>query len=140
MEQVSAISAYVTSGQSGHQYVVNLQTKTCGCRIWDDQKVLCSHAIAFLSFLNQSPQDYIDPQYMVSKLVEFCSPCIPALDFTLLKKQPKICIAPPLRKKRGRPKMNRIPSRGETSEKGSKYHCRRCHKSGHNIRSCPENQ
>lgn len=139
VKPVSTTSGYVLSGQSGFQYVVNLEARTCTCRVWFDQKVLCSHVIAFLSHLNISPREYVDAQFMVSNLFEFYSHGIPAIDFTSLKSEGK-CLVPPIRRKRGRPKRSRIPSRGESIEKGKKNKCRQCHRMGHNIRSCPNNQ
>jgi zinc finger SWIM domain-containing protein 3 len=140
VKPVSEHAAYVTSGQSALQYVVNLTTRSCSCRIWNDQKVLCSHAIRLLTHLKRSPPDYVDHQFLVFNLLKIYSIGIPPIDFLGLRSCGELCLVPPAKKKRGRPKVNRIASRGENVEKGNKHRCGHCHRNGHNIRSCPEKQ
>ena len=47
----------------GEVMTVNLESTTYTCRKWDLTGIPCRHAIACISFVRKTPEDYIDPLY-----------------------------------------------------------------------------
>ena len=123
---------------SGKSYVVNLENGTCTCGVWRDTLIPCSHAIAFIGKVpSKSVLSFLPHCYKVVNLKEFYASPIPMIDFEALK--PGHCIAPQVKRKRGRPATARIPSAHEGTRKKPRR-CQQCDGSGHNIRSCPLTQ
>lgn len=122
--------AYVMS-MSGVRYCVSLEKLSCGCGVWKDTLIPCSHAIAFMGKIGEEitvPEMYTSHAYM-----EYYSKTIPAIDFHVLSKG--VCNVPIFQKKKGRPKKKRIPSAGE--EGGKQVHkCSNCKEAGHNKKKC----
>ena len=44
-------------------YVVNLQDRTCACRIWDLSGIPCAHAVAGIYYNQANPDDYVAHWY-----------------------------------------------------------------------------
>jgi hypothetical protein len=122
--------AYVLS-MSGEHYCVSLERQSCGCGVWRDSLIPCSHAIAFMGKIGREiavPNIYSSKAYL-----KYYSKEIPAIDFHCLSKGN--CKVPEFQKKKGRPKKKRIPSVGE--ETGRQVHkCSNCHQVGHNKKKC----
>src|SRR5262249_18478305 len=49
--------------QTSHEYLVNLDTHTCSCRLWQSHGYPCSHALAIILSLKQDPQLYTQSFY-----------------------------------------------------------------------------
>ena len=66
-------------GGSGYKCVVNLQERTCSCRKWDVTGIPCKHAIAFITFLREPLEKYVDTYYSVEKFKTAYGALIPAM-------------------------------------------------------------
>lgn len=44
---------------------VDVEARTCTCLMWEDLKIPCRHAIAFLRYLGLPAEPYIDPMYSI---------------------------------------------------------------------------
>jgi hypothetical protein len=121
--------AYIIS-LSGETYFVSIGEKKCGCGSWKDTQIPCSHILSLMTKLEME----VEPPLMfsVSNYQKYYSHLISTIDFLDLKKD--VCNVPPFKKKKGRPKKNRIPSSGEGILQSHK--CSRCGANGHNIRKC----
>jgi hypothetical protein len=69
VEECSKEIAEVTAmGGSGFRFIVNLQERTCSCRQWQVSRILCKHALAFITSLSDAPiENYVDLYYSVEK-------------------------------------------------------------------------
>jgi hypothetical protein len=54
-------------GGSGYKCVVNLEERTCSCRKWQVPGIPCKHAIAFITYLREPLEKYVDNYYSVDK-------------------------------------------------------------------------
>ncbi|XP_057795097.1 uncharacterized protein LOC131011334 isoform X1 [Salvia miltiorrhiza] len=50
-----------------NKFVVNIERRTCSCRVWDLVGIPCKHAISALTFLQQDASDYVNDYYSMSK-------------------------------------------------------------------------
>ncbi|KAK1369124.1 hypothetical protein POM88_035216 [Heracleum sosnowskyi] len=53
---------YVVKGK-GSSFSVNLQQKTCSCRVWDLTRIPCSHAMTAIQESRQNPLDFVHSRY-----------------------------------------------------------------------------
>lgn len=116
-------------------YLVCLETSSCGCGVWKDTLIPCSHALAFMTKIGKAI--VVPKLFTVQSYHEYYAKGIPSIDFHSLRKG--ICIMPETKKKRGRPQKKRIPSTGE-SEGKQLHKCKICKEIGHNKKSCPNGQ
>ncbi|KAK1262411.1 hypothetical protein QJS04_geneDACA001022 [Acorus gramineus] len=120
-------------------YVVNLEDRTCLCGKWQVLKLPCVHASAVLVSINESLHTWCNPFYtteMYRRTYAVNIFPIPTI------KMPKptlndIVIKPPSMKKRaGRKKKRRIPSKGEIDT--LPYRCSYYGQLGHNRQTCED--
>ena len=52
-------------GRSGYKCVVNLEERTCSCRKWQVSGIPSKHAIAFITYLGEPLEKYVDMFYSV---------------------------------------------------------------------------
>ncbi|KAL2925959.1 Plastocyanin [Bienertia sinuspersici] len=125
-------------------YRVDLNERTCTCRVWDLTGIPCCHCVAAVYFCHKNAEDYVDACYtkeVYSKAYEHSIPPLeserywPALDFPL--DPPPIKIGP------RRPRKNRIKDPFENPKKpgrltkhGVEMSCTVCKEKGHNKRGC----
>ncbi|XP_048497948.1 uncharacterized protein LOC125496510 [Beta vulgaris subsp. vulgaris] len=112
---------------NGELYVVNLETKTCGCFTWDLLGIPCYHALACIVRQRLNVEVYVHQAYHVSTYSRTYAPAFypmpgqnqwPKTNF-----QPPL--PPPFRKMPGRPKLKKRikePGEGEGQERG-KFNC-----------------
>ena len=121
-----------SASESFTQYTINIATKICECGEWQEYGYPCVDAMAYLRLHRGLPfyqvlSAYIDPVYCIANI---------ARDGKTLP--PK-----PLNKRQaGRPKKKRIRKRSRWAHEPEKSNviCSRCHKRGHNIRTCVERE
>ena len=100
----------------------------------------CCHAITTLWKKNLSPSAYVSSYYTKDSFVATYAASIYPSGLNLFSKSPfddihtSSVLPPDGRRPRGRPKKKRILSAGEYASKH--WHCRSCGKSGHNKKTC----
>ena len=121
--------------------VVNLQAKTCSCKVFDLDQYPCDHCLAACRARNISPYSMCSRYYTSDTYRATYSESIyPVLDRQLWDAPDEVrnrIVLPPTNGRRhaGRPRTQRIPSQGE-EVRGRR--CSICHSIGHNRQSCRE--
>ncbi|KAH7860114.1 hypothetical protein Vadar_009518 [Vaccinium darrowii] len=119
--------------------VVDLQNQRCTCSRWQINSFPCMHAITAIQKFGKQVTNYLDPFYFVDAYrfsYELSINPIPTLGAPNVPKEFRIILPPKTRRPRGRPKIQRIRSRGE---KVRQMRCSRCKKLGkHNRKTCKE--
>ncbi|CAH1435724.1 unnamed protein product [Lactuca virosa] len=146
----------------GDAYEVDLEERTCSCRLWQLNGIACVHSVATISFMNRDVESYVDKMFSsITYMKEYKfrlapmngSNLWPATDYT-----PPL---PPVRRTMpGRPATKRKRDATETpnqsskksktttqtqnkgkeqvkvSKAGKKQKCSLCKIEGHNKRAC----
>ncbi|KAL2928614.1 RAP domain-containing protein chloroplastic, partial [Bienertia sinuspersici] len=124
---------------------VDLEARTCTCRVWDLTGIPCSHAISCIFFCHKNAENYVSHWYTKETYARSYAvsipPCVgerhwPKVDLPL--------IPPPIKIGPGRPRKNRIkdpfedPKKpGKLTKHGVKMTCSICKSNTHNKRTCP---
>lgn len=125
------------------QWVVDIDLKTCACRVWQLSGLPCVHACAALLHIGQEPALYIHPCYSKQRYIETYSNCIKAINGSdLWPECDKKALVPPIaqtqvgRKKKKRNKSAEELERNSTklSRKKMAMTCSLCGNGGHNKR------
>ncbi|KAF5175382.1 hypothetical protein FRX31_035031 [Thalictrum thalictroides] len=130
-----------------NQYVVNIATRECTCRMWALSGILCCHAIAAIYYKEEDPDEYVSHYLKVEyakKAYQYPLPCCNGEK--VWERTNYEAILPPVKRKMpGRPKKarrlefhERAGGRGEVSRVGKEMHCTNCGKEGHNRKTCKE--
>ncbi|XP_068305050.1 uncharacterized protein [Pyrus communis] len=114
--------------------MVDLQSRTCSCRMWQIKGFPCAHALAAILKSEGNPYEYVEDYFMV----HFFKSCydipivpIPDIDRYAQEENEEMLINPPLTKKPpGRARVKRIKSSGERT----RLACSRCGTLGHHNR------
>ncbi|XP_058194215.1 uncharacterized protein LOC131310955 [Rhododendron vialii] len=119
--------------------VVDVQRRTCTCCRWQLNGFPCVHAVTAIQKVGLQVSNYIDPFYTVEAFRlsydSMINP-IPTLGAPEVTKENRVVLPPKTRRPRGRPKVQRIRSKGE---KVRQIRCGRCGKLGnHNRKRCKE--
>ncbi|XP_012846789.1 PREDICTED: uncharacterized protein LOC105966756 [Erythranthe guttata] len=127
---------FVFEVHSDSHEIVDLFARTCTCRDWQLKGFPCCHVAVVLKNIPVGERyGYIDPLFYACNFRSTYSFSIYPfmVDFTKVEQPP---VGPPVcQTRRGRPKKNRIPSRGENIKK--KIKCGRCKEIGHhNKKTC----
>ena len=141
---------YVVKG-NGSSCVVNLEGRTCSCRVWDLTGIPCCHAVTAIQESRQNPIDYVDSWYTKETYMKTYSNIIEVIKGEeFWEDVPGDTVLPPLivKKLKGWPKKMRRRegwegpvSKGNykrMSYRGRKMHCGYCRKEGHKINVCPD--
>ncbi|KAL0432015.1 UNVERIFIED_CONTAM: hypothetical protein Sradi_0827500 [Sesamum radiatum] len=99
-------------------YIVNLRTKTCNCRVWDVSGIPCKHAALGISHRREFLESFCDSRFSKENYMKAYSYCIhPVPDPTFwpqdLEVEPTNLLPPIVRRMPGRPKKNRRKEPGE---------------------------
>ena len=125
---------------NGTTLLVNLHARTCYCNVFQVDQIPCAHAIAAAKDSGVDPVTLVHPFFTSEMWKEVYKETIypvPAFERwevpdTVLD---RACLPPVVRRKSGRPRKKRIPSRGEY--RGPRRRCGSCGAVGHNSRNCP---
>ncbi|KAL7607472.1 hypothetical protein Lser_V15G15350 [Lactuca serriola] len=125
-------------------YIVDVDRKTCSCRVWQLNGYGCMHSVATISYLNSDVGNYVDPMYYGAIYKNTYK--YPMRGMNGSNMWPPTEFIPPLpplkRKMPGRPKVNR---RKDSSERGARHTvskvrkkimCSVCKQAGHNKVTC----
>ncbi|XP_021851595.2 uncharacterized protein [Spinacia oleracea] len=128
----------------GDTFVVNLQTKTCGCYRWTLMGIPCWHALACIAKRRLNYEDFVHPAYHVKTYAATYAPHFsPMPGEKQWEKSPlPQPLPPPYRVMPGRPsKRKRKKEAGEAKENKVKRArkqntCGNCGQLGHNRKKC----
>ncbi|KAL6350436.1 hypothetical protein AAG906_004387 [Vitis piasezkii] len=117
---------------------VNLQTRSCTCRVFDLDHIPCAHAIAACRYGNMSCYTLCSQYYMKNSLISSYSKSIYPTrnnkDWVIPEDiHCRVVLPPKSRRPAGRPRKERIRSGGETKHTRC---CGRCGDYGHNRKTC----
>ncbi|XP_043717917.1 uncharacterized protein LOC122665848 [Telopea speciosissima] len=126
------------------KFVVDLEKRSCICRVWECTGVPCKHAAAAISYKRQIVEDYCDGCYSKQRyLVTYANMIHPLPNIQDLSKEgPQGVVQPPkLKRLPGRPHKNRRrePSEGAPADfrkRSRTVRCEKCKELGHNKRRC----
>ena len=149
------VRAPIQPGQMPREYVVDLEKRTCTCRVFQAQGFSCIHATKVILYRRDSIQKYIDEAFKVDAYLKtyengifpraaaenveviptFHMPEGSEDDDTDLSSDENNGLMPPnTRRPAGRPKKKRI--RHSTEKETRPFKCGCCGALGHNRRSC----
>ncbi|XP_047964328.1 uncharacterized protein LOC125208875 [Salvia hispanica] len=138
---------YQVTGPYG-QFVVNLQTKKCTCRLWQLRGIPCVHAAASILKIDDSITDYVSEYYSrirMTALYEHVLYPINGMENWPRSSEVGFELVPPnTKRQRGRPrKVRREQNQVQYRENGVEelmrstlITCSRCGQIGHNRRTC----
>lgn len=134
----------------GDQQEVDLEKRSCSCRVWDLTGIPCKHAVSaiWLKHGKGPVFDYVHPCYRTETYMKIYAGSIKPMagpeEWPLSDMDPPL--PPQYTARPGRPKKLRKRSACELSKDGEKVarthiklHCTKCRKPGHNARTCPLN-
>ncbi|XP_076945902.1 uncharacterized protein LOC143617133 [Bidens hawaiensis] len=150
----NGMNKYQVSGLSQDQCIVDVDKKTCSCRMWELIAMPCKHAVAVNYNMAQNGMDVDIPEAWISKVYlldtwkkvygHTIDP-INGVQMWTPSECPTTLKPPKHHKQIGRPKKKRKKSAEELSElaregkmprSSNTVTCRNCKTQGHNIRSC----
>ncbi|KAK4422947.1 hypothetical protein Salat_1877300, partial [Sesamum alatum] len=123
-------------------YVVNLQERTCDCRVWDVSGIPCKHVALAIEHKRNNIELYTDPSFHKSMYMKAYSQKIHGIpDSTFWPSSnvyPTSILPPSIKRMPGRPKKHKRREVGEGSgvRKPSALKCSKCGHTGHNKRTC----
>ncbi|KAG7586993.1 Transposase MuDR plant [Arabidopsis thaliana x Arabidopsis arenosa] len=134
---------YQVNDGNGIVFTVDLEKKTCTCRVFDVLLVPCSHALAARKVRNLDIYTLVGECYFVEpwrkKYERVVMPVPKERDSDVPEEIQEVDMNPPkTRRGGGRPRKVRIPSQGERHGVKTKRvtKCGRCGKAGHNRKTC----
>ena len=126
-------------------FEVDLEKRTCSCRLWQLNGYGCVHSVAAIFFLNREVEAYVDPMFKREKYLKTYYYSISPLNGSSM--WPETSYTPPLppiaRRMPGRPKIKRKRDSVENvgrlrvSKTGRMMTCGLCAEQRHNKRCCP---
>ena len=126
-------------------YTVDMEARTCSCRMWQLSGILCPHAINAIYFLKDKPDKFVDEVFLKKTYAATYKHYMEPMNGQNM--WPKSSMAPVLppaaRRLPGRPKKARRmefhenpKSTGKLSRKGCQMKCSNCGKPNHNKSTC----
>ena len=107
---------------------------SCDCRMYEEYRSPCSHAIAAINFIGKDPFDYFHPCWTRRWLLKTYG--VPMSVITIDNLKERSDLKPPYKvKKSGRPRKQRI--RNGPREHKEQRRCGNCRKFGHYRPHCP---
>ena len=130
-------------GSNGYKCVVNLEERTCSCRKWQVSGIPCKHAIAFITYLGEPLEKYVDMFYSVDKFKAAYEALIPALPdkSQWAQSDHNFFIHPPfLKPTAGRRQNERFKgcTEGSTTKRKGSHQCKVCKNYGHRWYKCKD--
>ncbi|CAI9296201.1 unnamed protein product [Lactuca saligna] len=126
-------------------YGVNIEKRSCACRLWDVSGIPCVHAQASIMLTHQDPKTFISKWFGKAMYISSYSyNILPVNGNNLWIEAPYIKPLPPLeRRMPGRPTVKRkrhVSERddkfSQVSSKGRTVQCQNCQQKGHNKKTC----
>ena len=142
----------VQSAETLREYLVNLETRSCSCRLWQSYGYPCGHALSIILSLKENPQAYAEKFYTLEfyrKVYQHAIIHPLTLDHSqpLLYQEPEeneesddddenVVLPPSTKRPPGRPPKRRKPSQIRPVQ--CVIHCSHCGGAGHNKKRCTE--
>ncbi|CAH1430921.1 unnamed protein product [Lactuca virosa] len=128
----------------GESYGVDLEKKTCTCRIWQLNGYGCVHSVATICYVNRDVEEFVDPLYRACIYMNTYKYSIGSMNGSAIwPPTDYIPPFPPLKRKiPGRPNIKRkrdnteVSGSHRVSKSGKKIVCGVCKKAGHNKSTC----
>ncbi|GJZ26685.1 uncharacterized protein Tco_0570938 [Tanacetum coccineum] len=122
--------------RNGKRWVVMLDEKKCSCRVWQVKGMPCVHAAAFIAFIRESWDNYVDPYFTIENFKDAYAlevAMMPGKDkWVHLQTEDKI-YPPVIKRPIGRPRKKRIVA---VDEPKKRQQCKQCGGYGHRQKSC----
>ena len=137
--EVIPVDRYIYDVRDGDKGgIVNLNTRTCTCRVFDLDQLPCAHALAVCGKIRFDYKVLCSHMYTttawVSTYAESIHPVGHQSDWIVPMDIGNRVVLPPVTKRpSGRPRSERIRSVGEHVVRKK---CGRCHNYGHNRKTC----
>jgi len=129
---------------TNESFAVDLDSRTCSCRLWQINGIGCVHSVACISFLNRDVESYVDPLFSTISYMKSYQHIIKGMNGSTM--WPETSYIPPLppkaRRMPGRPTIKRKrdaienQTRHTISKVGKKGKCSICKSTGHNKSTC----
>ncbi|CAL8115413.1 unnamed protein product [Prunus armeniaca] len=121
-----------------YSVIVDLEQRTCSCRLWQIDGFPCTHAVAAILAKKDSVYDYVDCYYRTNFFQKaYESPIFPILDIGKglgsNGSAAGVVLWPITKRPAGRPPTKRIKAFGEFKRP---LKCSRCSVAGHNRKTC----
>ncbi|CAL9239313.1 unnamed protein product [Arabidopsis halleri] len=133
---------YQVSNSKGVAFIVNLNTKTCSCKVFETLGIPCCHALAAARAHGVPIPEMVDNHYKTGEWINAYSAVVMPVPNVENADVPQELVddetnPPQVNPGPGRPKKRRIPSIGETVGRKKKRsngptRCSRCFATGHN--------
>jgi hypothetical protein len=156
--QVSSLFEGRVAQPNGMIYLVNLATRSCSCRQFQNHGVPCGHAMALIFAVQANILDYVPPELTAERWKDVYSAPLPPINITELATT-ESCDPPITRVPRGRPKKERVRREDVRCPRGRRltrdhggllplgavvatvpdvvrHRCGTCGEPGHNARRC----
>ncbi|EOA14825.1 hypothetical protein CARUB_v10028135mg [Capsella rubella] len=135
---------YQVNDAAGCVFTVDLENKTCSCRVFDVLKVPCCHALAARCVRGVDIYSLVDYPYFIEpwqkRYEALIMPVPDERDTDIPPVVHEVPVNPPKEKRGGgRPRKKRIPSQGEkrrVKKRVKPIRCGRCNGTGHNRKTC----
>ncbi|XP_071729440.1 uncharacterized protein [Rutidosis leptorrhynchoides] len=145
---------YQVNGPHGFQVVVDMENRTCSCRIWEITGIPCKHVVAVLYDMSENSIDIGHVENWVHRVYKletwkeayaFSIKPVPGRELWTKSSVTTKLLPPKKIKSAGRPKKSRRKSMDEKEEvsvsgkltrKGKTVKCGHCGQFGHNQRGC----
>ncbi|PWA82218.1 transposase, MuDR [Artemisia annua] len=110
----------------GKRWEVILDERKCSCRVWQVKGLPCVHAAAFIAFIRESWEKYVDPYFTIQKFKDayaFEVATMPGRDQWMHLETMEMMHPPVIKRPTGRPRKNRIVPADESKKRRK---CRKC--------------
>ncbi|GMN61855.1 hypothetical protein TIFTF001_030932 [Ficus carica] len=129
---------YAVTSNTGQIWIVDMSERTCTCRRFQIDQILCPHAMIVCNHRRIDPYNYCSnyytKDYLYACYAHVVHPIGRAEGWDVSEEVSLQIVNPPTTKcGPGRPQVRRIPSQGEEHELNR---CGRCNGYGHNRQTC----
>ncbi|KAL3527399.1 hypothetical protein ACH5RR_012055 [Cinchona calisaya] len=128
-------------------HIININQRTCDCKIWNLTGIPCIHAYIVLINRRDNLENYYHSSLTKATYMKAYNEMIhPVEDVKLwpdIEVEPLTVLPPELRRRSGRPRKTRRREQGEPpavgqSRRSTTLRCSRCEQYGHNKRTCED--
>ncbi|CAI9294403.1 unnamed protein product [Lactuca saligna] len=126
-------------------YGVNIEKRSCACRLWDVSGIPCVHAQASIMLTHHDPKTFISKWFGKAMYISsYSSNILPVNGNNLWRESPYIKPLPPIERrmpdrptvKRKRHVLGRDDKFSQVSSNSRTVKCQNCQKKGHNKKTC----
>jgi hypothetical protein len=129
-----------------HRFTVNLEDRTCLCRLWQLSGLPCPHTICSIYYAGRCLEDFVAKCYFIEEYNKTYAHCLQPVEGMAFwpvsdraKPLPPKYVRMPERPKTERKRQDgekKKPTQGRLSKKGVVIRCNVCKETGHNKTTC----